>query len=108
MTKSAKAATYDLPELNLETTFGGIGTTKQRDVPRILDQGGQVNNVLVRVKETRSPQQLGVSANEARKRKFRFVRASFRLQPRPYVSPQSVNYPKIIEFFRKNLEQLPL
>ena len=34
MTKAA-AATYDLPELNLETTFGGIGTTKQRDVPRI-------------------------------------------------------------------------
>ena len=35
MTKSATAATYDLPELNLETTFGGIGKTKQRDVPRI-------------------------------------------------------------------------
>ncbi len=35
MTKSATAATYDLPELNLETTFGGVGTTKQRDVPRI-------------------------------------------------------------------------
>jgi len=35
MTQSATAATYDLPELNLETTFGGIGTTKHRDVPRI-------------------------------------------------------------------------
>lgn len=33
MTQSATAATYDLPELNLETTFGGIGKTKHRDVP---------------------------------------------------------------------------
>jgi hypothetical protein len=35
MTQPAPSATYDLPELNRETTFGGIGKTKQRDVPRI-------------------------------------------------------------------------
>ena len=35
MTQSATAVPYDLPELNLETTFGGIGKTKHRDVPRI-------------------------------------------------------------------------
>ncbi len=34
MTMTA-TATYDLPELNRETTFGGLGTTKQREVPRI-------------------------------------------------------------------------
>ncbi len=34
MTVTAKA-TYDLPELNLESTFGGVGKTKQRDVPQI-------------------------------------------------------------------------
>ena len=28
-------ATFDLAELNKEQTFGGIGTTKARDVPRI-------------------------------------------------------------------------
>jgi isopenicillin N synthase-like dioxygenase len=33
MTKPAKA--YALDELNLETTFGGIGRTKEREVPRI-------------------------------------------------------------------------
>lgn len=33
MTQTAK--TYALDELNLETTFGGIGTTKAREVPRI-------------------------------------------------------------------------
>jgi hypothetical protein len=34
MTMTAKAA-YDLPELNRETNFGGLGTTKHREVPRI-------------------------------------------------------------------------
>jgi len=33
MTESAK--TYALDELNLETTFGGIGKSKDREVPRI-------------------------------------------------------------------------
>ena len=33
MTQTAKA--YALDELNLETTFGGIGKTKEREVPRI-------------------------------------------------------------------------
>jgi hypothetical protein len=100
---------YGYDASNRSVVIGPIRTSaKQRDVPRILDQGGPVRNALVRVKETRTPQELGVSATEAKKRKFRFVRASFTLQPRPYVSPRSVNYPKILEFFRKNLEQLPL
>ena len=33
MTQVAK--TYALDELNQETTFGGVGRTKHRDVPRI-------------------------------------------------------------------------
>ena len=33
MTQTAKA--YALDELNLETTFGGMGKTKHRDVPQI-------------------------------------------------------------------------
>ena len=33
MTQTAQ--TYSLEELNLETTFGGVGKTKHRDVPQI-------------------------------------------------------------------------
>jgi hypothetical protein len=34
-TTTNRDAAYDLAELNREQTFGGIGTTKARDVPRI-------------------------------------------------------------------------
>ena len=100
---------YGYDSRTRSVVIGPIRTSaKRRDVPRIIDQGGPVRDVLVRVKETRTPQEMGVNATEAKRRKYRFIRASFTLRPRPYVSPRSVNYPKIIEFFRKNLEQLPL
>lgn len=75
-------------------------SASKQNVPLLLEQGGQVQNALVRVAEDRP--------RKKKKQKYRYIRQDITIAPRPYVGPTSVNHPKILAQLKTNIERYKL
>ena len=99
--KLRDAIVYGYDEQNHSVVIGPLkARAKAENVPHILEYGGTVPNALVRVVEK--------TGKRKKDTKYKYVRKTVKIAPRPYVGLKSVNYPKMIGFLKKNIAQQKL